>query len=257
MKSNVLTVQNENSVCTIMLSRPDKLNSFNKELRADLLLAVKEAEKDPAARVIVFKGDGKGFCAGADLGEGVEDNVEHQLKEEYKPFLMAIHDCPKPCIAQVHGTAAGIGAALAMVCDLVIMSDDAYVYLAFAAIGLIPDGGLNWHLYHSLGPRKAYEIIVEGKRLSAEECLKHGICNQVVQGNQLDESVSNRAANLATGAPLAQTAAKKLLRQMGETSLSDAINLEAEIQLPLSQSADCKNAVAAFFRKEKPIFEGK
>ena len=256
MKSNVLNTRSGNAICTITLSRPDKLNSFNKALRADLLDAIKAAQDDPAVRVIVFKGSGKGFCAGADLGEGLENNVERQLKEEYKPFLMAIYNCPKPCIAQVHGTAAGIGAALAMVCDLVIMSDDAYVYLAFAAIGLIPDGGLNWYLYNALGPRRAFETIVEGRRLTADECLTHGICNEVVPRDQLDEAVSRRAEKLAAGAPLAQAAAKKLLRRMGELNLSEAIDLEAETQLPLSKTDDCKNAVAAFLNKEKPVFKG-
>lgn len=257
MKSNVLNVQVNDGVCTIALSRPEKLNSFDQALRLDLKNAIDAATNDQEIRVIVFKGEGKGFCAGADLGEGLENGVERQLKEEYKPFLMAIHDCPKPCIAQVHGTAAGIGAALAMVCDIVVMSEDAYIYLAFAAIGLIPDGGLNWHLYNALGPRRAYETIVEGKRLQAAQCFELGICNEVVTQDALDDAVMKRAKRLAKGAPLAQAAVKKLLRKMDKVTLSEAINMEAEIQQPLSETSDCKNAVVAFFNKEKPVFEGK
>ncbi|MEM9279875.1 MAG: enoyl-CoA hydratase/isomerase family protein [Pseudomonadota bacterium] len=234
MQSNVLDYSVADAVCTITLNRPDSLNSFNHELRTDLLKALQIAEAHKAVRVIVLKGSGKGFCAGADLGEGLERDIEKELKEEYKPFLMAIHDSSKVCIAQVHGCAAGIGAGLAMVCDLVVMSQDAYVYLAFAAIGLVPDGGLNWHLYNSLGPRKAFETIVEGKRLSAEECLHYGICNEVVPFENLEASVLERAAKIAKGAPLAQAAVKKIMRQTGSMTLSQTIDFEAEIQKPLA-----------------------
>jgi len=257
MQSNVLTYETANAVCTITLNRPESLNSFNAELRLDLLKALKAVEADENIRVIVMKGAGKGFCAGADLGEGVEDGVERQLKEEYKPCLMAIRNSAKPFIAQVHGPAAGIGAGFALACDVVIMAETSYMYLAFAAISLIPDGGLNWHLYHTLGPRKAFEIIAEGKKLTAEECLSHGMCNEVVTADALDDAVVQRAAKLAAGAPLAQAAVKKVLNQMGTLSLGDAIDFEAEIQQPLSESEDCRKAVAAFFRKEKPVFNGR
>ena len=257
MQSNVLLYETAEAVCTITIDRPESLNSFNTELRLDLLKALNAAEADETVRVIVLKGAGKGFCAGADLGEGVEDGVERQLNEEYKPCIMAIRNSAKPVIAQVHGPAAGIGAGFALACDIVIMADTSYMYLAFAAISLIPDGGLNWQLYHSLGPRKAFEIIAEGKKLTASECLAHGMCNEIVAQEELDTAVSKRAAKLASGAPLAQAAVKKVLNQMGTMSLSDAISLEAKIQQPLSESEDCREAVAAFFRKEKPVFNGR
>lgn len=257
MQSDVLEYAIENGIATICLNKPDSLNSFSQELRLDMLKAIQTAQADEAVRVIIFKGAGRGFCAGADLGEGLERRIDDELKEEYKPFLMEIHDCPKPCIAQVHGCAAGIGAALAMVCDMVIMSEDAYVYLAFAAIGLVPDGGLNWHLYNALGPRKTYEVIVEGKKLSSTECLELGICNHVVPIEKLEETVMKHATKISIGAPLAQAAVKKILRQVGTMTLAETINLEADLQQALTESEDCRNAVKAFFAKEKPVFKGK
>ncbi len=257
MQSDVLEYSVSDAVCTITLDRPESLNSFNHELRQDLLMALQTAEASTDIRVIILKGNGKGFCAGADLGEGLDRNIEGELKHAYKPILMAIQSSSKVCIAQVHGCAAGIGAGLAMACDIVIMSEDAYAYLAFAAIGLIPDGGLNWHLYHTLGPRRAYETIVEGKRITSQECLHFGICNEVVPREKLESSVLSRAEKLAVGSPLSQAAVKKVLRQMSTMNLSEAIDLEAEIQQPLTESEDCRNAVAAFFNKEKPVFKGK
>ncbi len=257
MISDVLNYSVEKGIAKIELNRPDSINSFNADLRTDILAAIQTAEKDNSVRVMVFKGAGRGFCAGADLSEGLDKDVEAMLVEEYMPFLLAISESNKICIAQVHGSAAGIGAALAMVCDLVVMSEDAYVYLAFAAIGLVPDGGLNWHLLHTLGYRRAFETIVEGKKLTAQECLDAGIANAVVSLDQLDPAVEAKAEKLAKGAPLAQSAAKKILRQMEHLTLEEAIRLEAATQQPLTESEDCRNAVDAFFKKEKPVFRGK
>ncbi|MEM7289740.1 MAG: enoyl-CoA hydratase-related protein [Pseudomonadota bacterium] len=251
MQSNVLMYETADTVCNITLNRPDTLNSFNGELRQDLRKALETADADETIRVIVLKGAGKGFCAGADLGDGVEAQVEKQLKEEYKPAIMAIRNATKPVIAQVHGPAAGIGAAFALACDMVIMAENAYMYLAFAAISLIPDGGLNWQLYHSLGPRRAFEIIAEGKRLTAGECLAHGMCNAIVPVDELGAAVAQKAETLAKGAPLAQAAVKKALNRMGTMELGEAIDLEAELQQPLSESEDCRQAINAFLNKEE------
>ena len=257
MQTETLLYAVNNRVCTITLNRPDSLNSFNHEMRMNLPVAIKTADQDPNVRVIILKGAGKGFCSGADLSEGLRDDTDVMLREEYKPGIMSIQNASKPVIAQVHGGAAGIGAAYAMACDMVIMAEDAYFYLAFAAIGLVPDGGLNWQIYHALGRRRAFETIVEGKRLTAPECLAAGICNQSVPIDELEDTVWKRAQKLASGAPLAQAEVKNLLRQMGTVTLSQAIDMEAEAQKPLTQTEDCQNAVAAFFRKEKPVFEGR
>ena len=257
MQSDVLTYSVEDAICTITLNRPDSLNSFDRELRLDLLKAIETAEADKSVRVVILKGAGKGFCAGADLAEGVADGVEDQLKNEYKPCLMAIKNSAKPFIAQIHGPAAGIGAAFALACDIVIMADEAFMYLAFAAIGIIPDGGLNWQLYNILGPRKAFEIIAEGKRISAQDCLQFGMCNEVVPAQELEAAVLKRAEKLAQGAPLSQAAVKKVLQQMEGMDLSQAIDLEAEVQQSVVETEDCRNAIAAFFRKEKPVFNGR
>ena len=193
MESEVLEYSVDGAVCTIMLNRPHSLNSFNLALRKDLLAALQLAERSDDVRVIVLKGAGRGFCAGADLSEGVEKAVDQMLEEEYKPFLLAIAESSKICIAQVHGSAAGIGGALAMACDIVVMADDAYLYLAFAAIGLVPDGGLTWHLLHAMGYRRAFETIVEGRKLDAQACLDFGIANELVAPETLDAHVAAKA----------------------------------------------------------------
>ena len=256
MTSQSIIVETDGPIVHVILNRPDSYNSMNKSMRMELGSAINSINDNRDIRVVIIKGSGKGFCAGADLAEGVGDAVDKMLLEEYQPFLTAIAESPKPFVAQIHGPAAGIGGALAMVCDQVVMSEDAYLYLAFAAIGLIPDGGLNWHLIHALGYRRAYEAIVEGRKISATECLEAGIANKVVAADELENFVSEKAKKLASGAPLAQAAAKQLLRQAERMTMREVIEMEANMQKPLTESDDCRNAIDAFFAKQKPVFKG-
>lgn len=138
-----------NRVATILLNRPKAMNAFETQLRLDLMAAISQAEGDDDVRVIIISGVGRGFSAGADLQHGIEpyDTIEDQILAEYKPFLMAIHNSPKLFISAVNGPCAGIATALTMVCDLTVMAEDAYLYQAFAAIGLVKAG--SWNRPHS------------------------------------------------------------------------------------------------------------
>ena len=250
-------VERDGAVARVTLNRPTVRNAFNAELRVALLEAIRSVESDDGIRVAVLAGSGEGFCAGADLSEGISESVTEQIENEYKPFLMAIAESSKIWIAAVQGAAAGIGGALAMTCDLSVMEEDACIYQAFAAIGLIPDGGTTWHLLHAMGYRRAFETIVEGKRTTAAECLELGLANKVVVRGTAGEEAMAWAQKLATGAPLAQETAKRVLRHVGRMRLQDAITLEAKAQHKLTESEDFHNAVAAFFAKRKPEFKGK
>lgn len=257
MNDNVLKLEVVDSVGTITLSRPKSLNAFNRELRLALLEAAKELEAADQVRVIILSGEGRSFCAGADLSEPPDRPVDEQLLEEYTPFLEAIAQSRKIWIASLEGPAAGIGSALACNCDYVFMAEDAYMYLAFAAIGLVPDGAATWHMLNAMGYHRAFETIVEGRKISAQECLAVGLANAVVPTSELHQYSLDRAGRLAEGAPLAQASAKRLLRQVGAMSMREAIEAEANQQLALTQSEDFANAVKAFFEKKKPVFTGK
>ena len=163
-----VTLQIDTGVALVTLNRPDSLNAFNASLRRDVLAAVRAVNDDDSVRVAVLTGAGRAFSAGADLTEvaalGESDfRVEDQLNHQYKPALMEIHEAPKPWISAVNGACAGIGSAFGMVCDLTVMADNAYIYQAFAAIGLVPDGGATWHLARTLGRKRAFEIIATAR----------------------------------------------------------------------------------------------
>lgn len=254
---DILLIRKDGPVATVVLNRPTVLNAFNTELRKALREAVVSLEADDAIRVVVIHGEGRGFCAGADLGAGVSADVTETLETEYKPFLTGIAESSKLWIASVHGSAAGIGGSLAMTCDLLVMAEDSSIYLAFAAIGLVPDGGATWHLFNAMGYRRALQTVLEGRKLPAAECLALGIANKVEPAHEVHGVAKAWAHELANRSPLAQKAAKRVLRKVGALSMAEAISLEAAEQGPLTRSEDFREAVAAFFRKEKPVFKGR
>ena len=256
MTDEVLLYEVDGAVATITLNRPAQFNALNETLRAELRDVVKRVESDSAVRIAILKGAGRGFCAGADLTGGLENPVSEHIEREYKPALTGIAEGSKIWIAQVHGSAAGIGAAFAMNCDLVTMADDATIYMAFAAIALVPDGGNTQLLLQNMGYHRAMQAVLEGRKIPADECLQMGIANKIWPAEALDEQTRAWAAELAQGAPLAMAAAKRLLRQVGAISYADAISAEGQEQNPLLMSKDCMTGVQAFFKKEKPVFSG-
>lgn len=254
-------IEKHDNVAVVSLNRPNALNSFNESLRRELLLAARAVNDDDSVRVVILTGAGRAFSAGADLTElpsaGKDFRVEDQLNGEFKPSLMEIIDAPKPWISAVNGPCAGIGSAYAMACDLTVMADDAFVYQAFTAISLVPDGGATWHLVRTLGRKRAYEVIVSGEKINAAKCLDWGLCNRVVPAEQLLAETLAWAAELATKAPLSLRYAKQALNDAIEDSVGDTISKEAKLQHICISSDDAKEGVAAFMQKRAPQWQGR
>ena len=246
----------DEGVALITLNRPAVMNAFNGQMRRELLAAVRRAIDDAAVRVVVLTGEGRGFSAGADLADGVPALVQQQIDEEYKPVLMAISEAPKPFISAVNGAAAGIGSSFAMACDLTVMADNAYIYQAFMAIALVPDGGATWHLVRQLGRKRAFEVIVEGERMSAARCLELGLANRVVPAERLLEETLAWARAIAKKAPLALRYSKEALNKAMQLDLADTISYEAKLQNITFISEDTREGVQAFFEKRPPVFKG-
>jgi 2-(1,2-epoxy-1,2-dihydrophenyl)acetyl-CoA isomerase len=249
----------KNRVATIALNRPETLNAFSQGLRQDLLATLIRAVADDNVRVIVLTGEGRGFSSGADLIEDTSmyPSFVEQCEAEYKPFLMAMENSPKLIIAAVNGAAAGIGSAVVMHCDLVMMADDAYIYQAFSAIGLMPDGGATQLLVQRLGYHRALQMAVDAGRLTASECLDLGLANKQVASQHLRQEAQTWAEHLAQGAPMAQQFAKQLMRKAALMSYSEVVDEEAVLQSKCIASEDAKIGVLAFLNKRKAIFIGK
>ena len=253
-------VERHDSIAVVSLNRPDSLNSFNGALRRELLLAVREVNEDDSIRVVILTGVGRAFSAGADLAEmpaeGKNFRVEDQLNGEFKPILMEVYEAPKPWISAINGACAGIGSAFGMVCDLTVMAEDAYMYQAFAAISLVPDGGATWHLVRTLGRKRAYEVIVTGEKVAADKCLDWGLCNRVVPAATLLEDTLAWAREIAAKAPLSLRYAKQALNAAIENSVGKTISEEARLQHICINSDDAKEGVAAFMQKRPPQWQG-
>ena len=256
-----IDIERRGAVALVTLNRPQALNAFDASLRRDLLLAAREVNADDRVRVVVLTGAGRGFGAGADLSEVPMSDptwrVEDQLNLEYKPAVMEIYNAPKPWISAVQGPAAGISSAFAMVCDLTVMADDAYIYQAFTAISLVPDGGATWHLVRTIGRKRAYEIIATAEKLPAQKCLDWGLCNRVVPAENLLQETLAWAGELAEKAPLSLRYAKQAVAQACEASLAQTVSDEADLQAICINSEDAMEGAAAFMEKRTPVWKGR
>ena len=250
--------ETEEAVATITLNRPASLNSFNDEMRADLAAATAQAREDRAIRAVILTGAGRCFSAGADLKAGFKTGaeVEQILNNEYKPSLADIAEMEKPVISAINGFAAGIGLSYALVCDLSVMGESAFLLSPFSSIGLIPDGGSTWLLARAMGYMNAYQLAVENDRMPAARCKELGLVNKVVADDALMEIAREWATRLTGKAPLALARTKKMMRQAPTLSYADAISAEAALQHLCFDSADCKEGITAFLEKREPHFTG-
>lgn len=252
----------ENSILTITLNRPDKLNAMTPTLLRELKEAFEEAGKDQAVRVVIVTGAGRGFCAGADLAAASElmmnggFSYEDNLNATYNPLILTMQSLQKPIIAAVNGVAAGAGMSLALACDLRIVAASASFLQAFVKIGLVPDSGSTWLLPRLIGMTKALELMLTGQKVSAQEALSLGLVNQVVADAELGEVVQKMAAMFASAPTKAIGLIKQAVNFAATSTLEEALKNEAVLQDVAGQSADHQEGIAAFLEKRPAAFKG-
>jgi 2-(1,2-epoxy-1,2-dihydrophenyl)acetyl-CoA isomerase len=232
------------------------MNAFTTDLRKGLSAALQQANDDDAIRVVILTGEGRCFSAGADLKDGLNRSVREMLLQEYRPVQEAIASMPKPIIAAVPGSAAGIGLSIALQCDLLIMADNAFMLSPFTTISLIPDGGLNWLLVRQLGYRRAFQLSVESERIAADRCIELGLANKTVPADELHDAALQWAQVIEKRAPLSVAGTKRLMRFAAENDWSSSYEAEAELQGELVGCDDNREGVLAFFEKRAPEFKG-
>lgn len=245
-------------VAIVTMARPESMNAFNQALRLDLTAALREAASNTAVRAVVLTGAERAFSAGADLGAGFPEQmtIEQQLQREYRPIFDEIIGMPKPVIAAINGAAAGIALSIALICDLAVMGEKAFLLAPFSTISLVPDGGANWLLQKQLGYKRAFQLAIEAERIDAARCLEWGLVNRVVPNDEVLANATAWAHETAARAPLSVRATKAVMRAAESSSWAQTFDHEARLQTDLVGSPDNQEGVTAFFEKRKPVFKG-
>ncbi|MET0390679.1 MAG: enoyl-CoA hydratase/isomerase family protein [Polyangiales bacterium] len=240
-----IRAQQDGSLLRITLARPDKFNAFTGTMREDLLKYLTAAETDPAVRVILITGEGKGFCGGGDV---VHMSKIHKTKDvaDFSRILDAVnavarklHRYPKPTVAAVNGPAAGGGANLALACDIRVGSTSCNFTQSFMKIGLGPDWGGSYVLPRIVGEDRAKELLLTARTVDAQEALGLGLLHQLVEPDQLHNAATKVAQQLADSSPTAVAAAKGAIAGAPDTDLEAALEYErsAQIRCFLSKEA--------------------
>ncbi|MER5787812.1 enoyl-CoA hydratase-related protein [Streptomyces sp. NPDC001980] len=251
-------------VAHLTLDRPDALNALTPDQRDHVIHLLGEASADPGIGAVVITGTGRGFCAGADLrggsgsaAERVPGDVARTIRLGAQRLVAAVLDCEKPVIAAVNGTAAGLGAHLALACDLVLAAESARFIEVFVRRGLVPDGGGAYLLPRLIGPHRAKELMFFGDALSAPEAERLGLVNRVVPDEELPKTARDWAARLATGPTRALALTKQLVNASLDTDRAAAFAAEAAAQEINMTTRDAQEGVRAFVERRSPDFQGR
>ncbi|MCS6925460.1 MAG: enoyl-CoA hydratase-related protein [Candidatus Binatia bacterium] len=252
----------DHSIARITLNRPDAANALNLELAKDLMHAALQCDQDPAIRAVIVTGAGRMFCAGGDLKSFAAqgEHLSHHLKEVTTYLHAAMSRFTRmnaPLIAAVNGTAAGAGLSLVCACDFVLAAASARFTMAYTRVGLTPDGSSTYFLPRLIGLRRALELTLTNRQLSAEEAQQWGIVTRVVPDASLMSEAEALAAQLASGATLALGAAKRLLHSGWSETLETQMEHETQSIAAIARTADAREGIAAFLEKRVPQFHGR
>lgn len=249
-------------VATLIFNRPQQLNSFNVRMHEEVRQALETISQDKQVRVLLISGEGRGFCAGQDLGDrtvspdGDAPDLGESIENYYNPLLRTLRDLPIPVICAVNGVAAGAGANIALACDLVLAARSASFVQAFCRLGLVPDSGGTWTLPRLVGMARAKALTLLDTRLSAEQAEQWGMIYRCVDDDQLRDEANKLARHLATQPTYGLGLIKQSLNASMHNSFDQQLELERDLQRAAGRSRDYREGVAAFMEKRTPDFQG-
>lgn len=249
-------------IARLTLNRPDRLNSLNTAMHAELRDALSRVAAD-GSRVLMLSGAGRGFCAGQDLGDrqvtggGARADLGESIERNYKPLILALRDLPVPTLAAVNGVAAGAGASLALACDLVVATYSASFIQAFSRLGLVPDSGATWILPRLVGRARALGLAILGEKLSAADAVQWGLIWRCVDDAAFAGFVEELARTIAAGPTRGLVRTRQAIDAAQTQTLAAQLDLERDFQRELGYTDDYAEGVAAFTEKRAARFSGR
>jgi enoyl-CoA hydratase len=267
-EATVLVDRPREGVGRLTLNRPERLNALTEALLGELQAGFEQLDADPACRVIVVTGAGRAFCAGLDLGQGFElpDVAEHgpavggmDFQERVAAAMTHPARLGTPVVAAVNGPAVGGGLALALACDVRIASASALFGAAFVRIGLSGcDCGVSWTLPRAVGSSHAFELMLTGREVAADEAERIGLVSRTVGDEELEEAAYAVAAGIAANSPFGVRMTKQVMwESLAAPSLDAAVALENRTQILCTITEDGREAVAAFTEKRPPRYRNR
>jgi len=263
MNADLVLLEKAGQIATVTLNQPATLNALTYDVVVRLGEIVADLSGDPEVRAVVLTGAGRGFCSGANLLGGTGDALSaggmgvRRAVMAMNEILADIAEMQKPWLAAVNGPAVGGGCSLALICDLVLIAESAYLCVGYVNVGMVLDMGGTYLLPRLVGRHKASELAFFGERVYGPEVVEMGLANRVVPDEQLMGTAGEWAARLATGPTLSIGAMKLGMRRAQHGTLRDALHWEAMMLSLIAQTEDAAEGLMAFFQKRKPDFRGK
>lgn len=254
LQFETLAIDVMGEVARIAMNRPEKHNAINELMMHELQSAFRLADRDGSIHVVILRGAGdKTFSAGIDLRDDImdkADKVSESMLRTLLPLLESMERSTKLIIGSIGGPAIGLGCALALHCDLIVMADTASMNLTFGKLGLVADGGINWILQKKVGYHRALQMVVDAEVLGAPRCLELGIANKLVPHETLEQEVLAWAGALARQSTVQQGFSKQLMRRaLNGASLLESVRNEAELQALCAETDYFRNARAKFLAR--------
>ena len=249
----------KNGVAIITLNRPEKFNSFNREMALHFQKILDDCAADKNIRCIYLTGNGKAFCAGQDLGELTQENApgfDKILSEHYNPIVERIRNIEKPIVCAVNGVAAGAGANIALCCDVVVATHSASFIQAFSKIGLIPDSGGTFTLPRLIGFQKASALMMLGDKVSAAEAERIGMLYKIFSDETFADESLKIAITLSQMPTKGLAYTKQALNESLKNSFEQQLQIEDKLQFAAAHTHDYNEGVSAFLEKRLPVFKG-
>lgn len=252
-----LVLERSDGAMRITLNRPQVLNALSLALLTELHDALTGPAAEPDVRAVLITGAGRGFSAGADLGDTpVDQDIGALLERVYHPVVRAIAGLRKPVIAGVNGVAAGAGLSLAVACDVRVASSAARFTIGFTGIGLVMDAGSSYFLPRLIGPGRTLDLAFGNRPIDAEEALRIGLVESVVAADEFEAHVWDRVKALAAGPTLSYALVKHEIRSSLDNTLAQQLAVESEAQAAAAASQDVSEGIDAFKSKRAPRFRG-